>query len=219
MSGRTIWIARHGNREDFVDPGWVERAERPYDPGLSPDGLEQARQLAGRLAGENISRIYSSPYLRTVETAHAVAERLGLPLYLEPGFGEWLNPAYFPGTPELLPADEIRQRFPRVADGHEPIEQPVYPESEKQIAVRSARVTERLMDGADGESILLVGHGATVTYSIRHLVPDAEPFSVRLCSITKVVIDGRRRELALRGDVSHLSRSETAVQWNLHPWP
>ncbi len=219
MSGRTIWIARHGNREDFVDPGWVKRADRPFDPGLSPDGQEQARQLADRLAGENISRIYSSPYLRTVETAHAVAERLGLPVYLEPGFGEWLNPTYFPAAPQLLSVETLRRRFPRVSNEHEAVEHPVYPESERDVAARSARVSDRLIERTGDESILLVGHGATVTFSIRYLAPNAEPFSARLCSITKIVINGRRRELALRGDISHLTRSEEAVRWNLRPWP
>ena len=216
---RTIWIARHGNREDFVDPGWVERAERPYDPGLSADGLEQARQLAGRLAGENISRIYSPPYLQTVETAHAVAEGLDLPVYLEPGFGEWLNPIYFSAAPQLLSVGTLRRRFPRVSDEHEAVEHPVYPESEHEVAARSARVSDQLLERTGDEDILLVGHGATVTFSIRHLVPEAEPFSVRLCSITRIVVNGRYRKLALRGDVSHLSRSEASARWSLHPWP
>ncbi len=219
MSTRTIWIARHGNREDFVDPRWVERAERRFDPGLSPDGHEQARELANRLAGENITRIYSSPYLRTVETAHAIAERLDLEVFLEPGFGEWLNPTYFPGRPKLLTVDELRQRFPRVSNEHEPVEQPVYPESEKDVAARSARVSDKLIARTGDEDILMVGHGATVTFSIRHLVPDEEPFSIRLCSLTGIEMNGRSRKLALRGDVSHLNGSDEAVRCSLHPWP
>jgi hypothetical protein len=37
-----VWIARHGNRLDFVNPEWFNTAERPYDPPLSEDGIEQA---------------------------------------------------------------------------------------------------------------------------------------------------------------------------------
>jgi broad specificity phosphatase PhoE len=47
---QTIWIARHGNRLDFVRPEWFDTALRPYDPPLSKDGFVQAKQLAKRLA-------------------------------------------------------------------------------------------------------------------------------------------------------------------------
>jgi len=52
MSFRRIFLARHGNRQDFVDPRWLDQAEEPYDPPLSADGVEQARGLGRRLAGE-----------------------------------------------------------------------------------------------------------------------------------------------------------------------
>lgn len=47
-----VWIARHGNRLDFVNPEWFNTAERPYDPPLSEDGIVQAKQLGQRLVGE-----------------------------------------------------------------------------------------------------------------------------------------------------------------------
>lgn len=216
---RSLWIARHGNREDFVDPAWVERSARPYDPGLSPDGHEQARRLAVRLASEKISRIYCSPFLRTVQTANAVAEQLDLPLFLEPGFGEWLNPEVFPGFPELMPVGELARLFPRISEDHSPVEHPRYPESQEQVTERATRVAERLMERADGESILLVGHGATVAFSTRRLVPNAEECPARLCSLSRVVFRGEERSLELCGDVSHLEDTEDTVNWGLHPWP
>ena len=51
-TGKAIWIARHGNRADIVDPTWRLRAARPHDPPLSPDDVEQARKLGRRLKGE-----------------------------------------------------------------------------------------------------------------------------------------------------------------------
>lgn len=211
----SLWIARHGNREDFVDPAWPQRAERPYDPGLSPDGHEQARRLAVRLRSEPVSRIYCSPFLRTVQTADAVAEQLDLPLFLEPGFGEWLSAASFPEFPQLLPTEELMRRFPRISLDHTPIEYPRYPESQEQVTERAGRVAERLMEAADGESILLVGHGATVAFSTRSLVPAAEECPARLCSLSKIVFRGRERSLELCGDVSHLEDSESTVSWGL----
>lgn len=63
-----------------MDP-WAER------------GVEQAR-LAGRvLQGKGISKLYTSPFLRCVQTAQAIAEELGgLPVHVEDGMAEYLNP-------------------------------------------------------------------------------------------------------------------------------
>ncbi len=52
MADRTVLIARHGSREDHEDPRWVLHAENPYDPNVTSRGLQEARQLAGRLARE-----------------------------------------------------------------------------------------------------------------------------------------------------------------------
>ena len=86
-----VWIARHANRLDFVNPEWFNTAERRYDPPLSDDGIEQAKLLAKRLKGVGIRHIFASPFLRTVQTAHAVSETIGVPVKVEAGLSEWLN--------------------------------------------------------------------------------------------------------------------------------
>jgi broad specificity phosphatase PhoE len=72
--------------------------------GLSEKGRAEAAMQAGRLAGEKIEAIYSSPMQRTRETAEIVAERLGLPIrhredVIEIDYGEWTG----------LTFDQIRQ--------------------------------------------------------------------------------------------------------------
>ena len=62
--------------------------------GLSEKGRAEAAAQAGRLAGEKIEAIYSSPLQRTRETAEIVAERLGLPVQdredvIEIDYGDW----------------------------------------------------------------------------------------------------------------------------------
>ena len=62
--------------------------------GLSEKGRAEAAMQAGRLAGEKIEAIYSSPMQRTRETAEILAERLGLPIsyredVIEIDYGEW----------------------------------------------------------------------------------------------------------------------------------
>ena len=62
--------------------------------GLSATGRAEIAVQAGRLAGENIEAIYSSPMQRTRETAEILANRLGQPIQyrddvIEIDYGEW----------------------------------------------------------------------------------------------------------------------------------
>ncbi len=68
-----VWIARHGNRLDFVNPDWFNTAPRRYDPPLSEDGFIQAKELANRLKLESLKHIFVSPFLRAIKTAYPVA--------------------------------------------------------------------------------------------------------------------------------------------------
>jgi broad specificity phosphatase PhoE len=207
-----LWLTRHGNREDFVDPSWVDTAERPFDPGLSPDGVEQARRLGQRLRGEGIERIFASPFLRTVQTAHHVAEAIEAPIFIEPGLGEILYADWFDAPPEPLPFEEMKRRFPRLEAGHEPLVTPRYPESIEEAFRRSVETAEALVALAKGP-ILLVGHGASVTGIARGLSPAIDSIDCALCSIFKLVRDeGWRMELC--GDVSHLDEAVAAGRFH-----
>ena len=67
---------RHFSRTR-IDPGIP-------DPPLTRTGRRQAAQLADELADARIRRLVASPYRRTLETATIVAERLALPITVEP---------------------------------------------------------------------------------------------------------------------------------------
>ena len=104
-TGQVVWICRHGNRIDFVDPAW--RGHNGDDPHLSPDGVVQAQETGKRLRGEGIRYIFSSPFLRTVETAHYIAEAIDVPIYIEEGASEWLNPEWFSALPAFIPPQDL----------------------------------------------------------------------------------------------------------------
>ena len=109
----TAWIARHGHRHDYVDADWFNKPERPYDPLLSEDGLFQAQELGERLQSEQIVHLFSSPFLRAVQTAHHAAEALDLPIKLEAGLSEWHNSEWMSDMPERLSTDELAEHYPR----------------------------------------------------------------------------------------------------------
>ena len=63
---------------------------------LSSDGLEEAEQLAARLAASRVEVVYSSPLERAHRTAEEIAGRLGLEVQIadelnELDFGDWTN--------------------------------------------------------------------------------------------------------------------------------
>ncbi|WP_194926395.1 histidine phosphatase family protein [Catenulispora pinisilvae] len=87
----TLVLLRHG--------ATALTAERRFsgvgDPELSAVGLGQVDAVARRLAGPSgvggidaIDVIVASPLRRTVQTAQAVADAVGLPVELDPGFRE-----------------------------------------------------------------------------------------------------------------------------------
>ena len=93
-----LLIARHGERTDFVDNAWVDTAPRPWDPPLTPLGVLQGRALGRRLSSFTppVSRIFVSPLGRTVETAAAAAQQLGVTrLCVEPGLAEVLDEDWY----------------------------------------------------------------------------------------------------------------------------
>lgn len=199
-------MARHGNRQDFVDPNWRAGAARPYDPGLSEDGIAQAQRLGERLEREGITHIFASPFLRTVQTAHYVAEEIGAPIYIEPGIGEWLNPEWFLKGPELFPPKELIVQFPGINTDYEPVLVPEYPETSEEAYLRSGRVARELAERYAG-AILLIGHAVSVTGGAQGLVHNIGTFECALCSVVKAVKKENEWMAELCGDVSHLEES------------
>ena len=209
---QTVWIARHGNRVDFLDPAWEKTAWWPNDPGLAPDGIVQARQLAARLKGEPIQHIFSSPFLRTLETASYAAEVLRLPVKIEAGLSEWMNPRWYGKGPVLLPAEERDLFFPCLDKGYTSCVMPAYPETEAEMEARVARTVEELLARHSGD-MLLFGHGASVSAAVYALTGLGEEVETPLCCLLKLVRTGDGWRLENNGDMSHLSDPDRTVRW------
>ncbi len=201
---QTVWIARHGNRLDFVDPDWFFRAKHPYDPPLSEDGIIQAKQLGKRLSPENIKHIFASPFLRTVQTANQIAEILDLSIKIEPGLSEWLNPEWMHKEPEKLSLEELGRIFPRVDITYTNYNiLPNYPETEKELLDRSGK-TAKLLTNKYQEDILLVGHKGSVLGATMGLLASKEPplINTCLCCLIKLVYSDKEWIMELNGDNS-----------------
>ena len=210
---QTVWIARHGNRIDFVNPDWFLTAEHRYDPHLSEDGHIQAKQLANRLKGEGISHIFASPFLRTVQTANHAAEALDLSIKLEWGLCEWLNPEWMTEMPETESVEALCRRFPRI-DASYKGGIANYPETGEACLKRAGETAKRLA-AEFPEDMLLVGHGASVLGTAIGLAGGAETeINASLCCLVKVVRGEGEWSIALNGDTSHLTDSEAVIRFN-----
>jgi broad specificity phosphatase PhoE len=210
---QTIWIARHGNRLDFVNPEWFNTAERPYDPPLSEDGILQAKQLGQRLVGEGIKHIFASPFLRTVQTASQVADTLDLPIKLESGLSEWLNPAWMKTEPERLPIEALQEQFPRIDSSYTSRVISKYPETSERVLERTAQTARRLT-AEFSEDMLLVGHGASVVGTAQGLVGGTPEVNAALCCLVKLVRQEQEWMMELNGDTSHLSQTEDVIRFH-----
>jgi broad specificity phosphatase PhoE len=210
---QTVWIARHGNRLDFVNPEWFNTAKRPYDPPLSEDGFEQAKQLGQRLVGEGIRHIFASPFLRTVQTAVQIADALDLPIKLESGLSEWLNPEWMNTMPEKLPIEVLHEQYPRIDPSYTSRVIAHYPETSVEVLERTAETARRLT-AEFSEDILLVGHGASVVGTTQGLVAGTPEVHASLCCLVKLVRQEQGWIMELNGDTSHLTETEDSIRFN-----
>ncbi len=58
---------------------------------LSNNGWRQADGIAKRLAGEEVSGVWSSPYVRCVQSVEPLARLLGLEIHIEPRLAEGME--------------------------------------------------------------------------------------------------------------------------------
>lgn len=200
---QTVWIARHASRLDFVDPDWHRSAPNPYDPPLSDDGVTQARELGNRLDGEGITRIFSSPFQRAVETAHQVADILDLPVEIEQGACEWLNASWFITQPVWGSPEKLAMDFPRIVGQDHSSVFPRFPETWDDLLMRTG-TTIRTLASQTGDDILIIGHGASLLGFTRALLGEEPEINADYCALVKLVRRGVRWEMELNGDTSFL---------------
>lgn len=81
-----IYFVRHGESQANL---LRVISNRDVQHGLTERGHQQAEDLAQRLASIPITRIFSSPVLRAVETSHILAQRLQIDYEITPALREF----------------------------------------------------------------------------------------------------------------------------------
>ena len=162
---RLLFI-RHGERDhDVTVPS---NALIP----LTFKGHEQATVTGKFLASEvRPTVVYSSPFLRCLETSQRICEQLDINFTVLPSVCELLSPEFFDEDPKSfhlfynMDPDKFAERFPRAILGDvESYSHPPFPETVAAFAARIKAAANDLVQRHPGETIVCVAHGGFLEY-------------------------------------------------------
>lgn len=204
---RALWLVRHGESRDEADRRRAEQADRPHDPPLTDHGRWQAARVGDRLRDRDVGAVYSSPFLRAVETAHHIAERLDRPVFVDHGLSEHLDAGRFDVAPAVVTPRALADRFDTVDASHTSVLRPNYPESADEAEERTLRAVRRLAADA-GDPPLFVGHALTLT-SVVAAFTGRHGVETPYCGITRLTAYPWGWDVDLLADTSHLSTDDS----------
>jgi ribonuclease H / adenosylcobalamin/alpha-ribazole phosphatase len=144
-------LLRHGQTPMSVQKRYAGRS----DPPLTEAGVQQAAAAAKRLASAGFGVIVTSPLLRTVQTAQAVAAVTGAAVVTDDGFRETDFGAW-----EGLTFAEVRERWPAELSAWlaDPEIAPPGGESFTDVSARVTAALDRLLAARAGQTALIVSH-------------------------------------------------------------
>jgi broad specificity phosphatase PhoE len=177
------------------------------DPNLSEEGIEQAKRLPDALARFPVTRLVSSPQVRSIQTAQPVADALGLAVDIDERIAE-----YDRDMAHYIPIEQIAAEYPeelaRLAQGH-------LPSSVDETAFL-ARINEgirAIADASDHEDTVAVFTHGGVINGLLHTILGTERI---LC--VNVDYAGVSRLLSSReGNLYVAAVNGTEHVWDLLP--
>lgn len=159
---KILWLIRHEHRLDFSNPEWFDTAIYRYDPPLSPLGLERAKLLVDRFRAVDIDALYTSPFLRAIQTAVPLAKVRQLPIRLEWGLCEWLCRDWTSEFPETTPVDELRECYPNIDRNYAALVMPRYPETVEELDLRVNNISYQLTRSKSTRQLAIAHKGSVV---------------------------------------------------------
>jgi broad specificity phosphatase PhoE len=199
-----LHFARHGETSATSEGRFCGATECE----LTADGRLMGELLADRCAaGGDWRAVVSSPLTRCLVTARPAAERLGLPLTVEPGLREIDHGAW-----EDRSAAEVAALDPAAFEAwleHPGLRGAPGGETGYAVAARAVPVVEALRDAYPDGDVLVVAHKATIRIVVCVLLGvDVDRYRDRVAcpvgSVTTFAFSAGEPLLLALGDVSHL---------------
>jgi len=166
------------------------------DPDLSEEGTEQAKRLPDALARFPITRLVSSPQVRSVQTAQPVADALGLTVEVDERLAE-----YDRDLAHYIPIEQIAAEFPeelaRLAQGH-------LPSSVDEIAFL-ARINAGIRDvvaaGTHEDTVAVFSHGGVINALVHDIMVTERLLCVQVdyAGVTRLLWSSQRGQFFVAG--------------------
>ena len=196
-----VFVVRHGERADNVDPNWQKRVawgrERPYDPPLTDVGQCQAAEVGENIKPENVHCVLSSPFFRCLQTAQQIANAAISPptIRIYNPLCEFLHPCCGIRVPPVLPAVDLPSHgicLDENGDGR--CKLPTYPENYQMCCERQIQALHTLADRYWPHSIVLVTHGYAVSETFRYACPERgdDVWGADYCAYVKLCRSSKR---------------------------
>lgn len=198
-----LLLVRHG------ESTWnaTRRIQGQHDPPLSERGLDQARELAERLAGHRLAGFYCSDLARTRQTADEIAAAVGVDPVPDKGLreialGDWegkTRAELMADSPELWEAWAREPSWDLVPGG----------EGAQPFADRVTRTLRQIRERNPHGDVLCVTHGGVIQVAILDVVGRSShgifPFLIENCSLTVIQSANGRTLVTTVNDTCHLS--------------
>jgi 2,3-bisphosphoglycerate-dependent phosphoglycerate mutase len=196
-------LLRHGE----TDWNRELRFQGHVDVGLNDIGLEQARRLARRLAGEIAHRLYASDLLRAQQTAQPVSGLMSLPTVSDAALREQSF-----GTVDGMSVDDIKAQHPQAWEGwlrfHEDYCMPEG-ESTRQFHARVMDAVHRLIAAHPAQTLVVVTHGGVLDMIYRTArslgLNGPRQSDIPNAGLNRVRVHDGRIEILAWADTAHLA--------------
>lgn len=154
-----IYLVRHGESE-----GNLSNIHQGESSPLSFEGMRQADRLAARFEGVQIDKIIASPFMRTKQTAEAIAKETGIEIEFDSRAKELIRPSVVIGRSAREP--EIRKIWDTIySHRHEPGYR--YSDEENFFDFKKRLMSFiRDLEKRPEEDLIVVSHG----YAIRAMI-------------------------------------------------
>ena len=213
-----LYLIRHGATQLTAE----DRFSGAANVYLSEEGRAQAERLAGRLADDHVTVIYTSPLDRTMETARILAQPHGLEVIPKEGLREISH-----GHWEGLTRKEVEAQFPEeyISWETDPFTfAPEGGESGISVLARALPVIREIVVSHRDKNVVVVSHKATIRLVLSSLLGfDGRGYRDRLDQAPAClnILDFRdtvHARLMLFNDVSHYADQPLRPQKHLSRW-
>jgi broad specificity phosphatase PhoE len=161
IPSRTFYFLRHGQTDWNRDGRYQGTSDTP----LNETGVTQAKAAASAIATVRINRIVASPLIRALKTAEIVAEKTGVPIYVDRDLRE----RHF-GSFEGLVIKEVKQKHALPLDQSSRSIMPSDADHWDEIFERAPPAIGRWLTTHESETLLFVAHGGVFDAIHAHLI-------------------------------------------------